>query len=126
MRRVDGDEAPSRIPLARGVDRGANLGRVMRVVIDDGHAATLAEDLETARGTAEVGARSAPRSAGVDPGVLRKDQRRACVLRVVESREGEHGPRSGGAVMPLHRELLHAVLVVARSTIRQSLAGFVP
>ena len=67
VRCVDGDEAPSRVALPRGVDRGADLGGVMRVVVDDGHAATLAEDLETASRTAEIGAGVPPPSSRSTP-----------------------------------------------------------
>src|ERR1700686_1169696 len=89
VRCVDGDEAASRVALPRGVDGGADLGRMVRVVVDDRHARNLAEDLKAARGAAEVRAR-AHRDRRFNTGELGEDERRAGVLRVMEPRERKH------------------------------------
>ena len=100
---------PYRSP--RGVDRCADLGRMVRVVVDDRHARNLAEDLKAARGPAEVRAcRRGDR--WVDAGGGGEDQRRARVLRVVQTRKGQqHVERFRRP--PLHLEPLHALLLMS-------------
>ena len=68
VRRVDGDDAPPRVPQPRGRDGGLHLGRMVGVVVDDGDPVDLAADLEAARRPPERGARarrSLQRRAGV-------------------------------------------------------------
>src|SRR5580704_18412204 len=81
----------------------------MRVVVDDGHARRLAEDLKPACRAAEIRARG-NRDGGIDAGILREDQRRAGVLRVVETRKGEHDVERR-LPASLDKEPLHAVLL---------------
>ena len=55
MRLEERDDAALRIAAARGVERGADLRRMMRVVVDDERAVVVAENLEAAVDAEELG-----------------------------------------------------------------------
>ena len=55
MRLERGDDASTRIGRARRLQRRGDLGRVMRVVVDDDHARDVAEALKPAIDAAELG-----------------------------------------------------------------------
>ena len=74
----EGHEPPVGIGLARGGQRGLELGRVMGVVVHDGHAAEFAEPIE----------------APPDPAELRQRLER----RLRMSSQSDHDTHSGGGV----------------------------
>src|SRR4051812_40564785 len=55
MRLEQSNDAALRIAAARGIERGADLGRMMRVVVDDKRAVVIAEDLKAPVDAEELG-----------------------------------------------------------------------
>src|SRR5438067_9690616 len=95
--RLEEDEDAARLPLARSRDRGGDLARMMRVVVDDRHPACLADELETAADPSETrqrGLRLPTRHAGE----LECDERGRGVAAIVLAREREL--ERGGVELP--------------------------
>ena len=76
------DDATLRVAAARGVERGADLGGMMRVVVDDQRAGIVAEDLETAVDAEELGQRGGG-DVPVDAELARHGDRGERVAHVV-------------------------------------------
>ena len=88
MRLKQRDDAALRIAAARGVERGPDLGRMMRVVVDDQRAVVVAEDLEAAIDAEELGDAGGDR-VGADAELARDRDRGQRVAHVVLARHEE-------------------------------------
>ena len=89
MRLEERDDATVGIAAARGVERRADLGRMMRVVVDDDRAEVVAEDLEAAVDAEELRQRGARSSRPGCRGARPTRDRRERVQHVVLARDEE-------------------------------------
>ena len=87
VRLEDGDQAGG-VEFAQGRKRGADLGRVMGVVVVDTDPAPLALHLEPAPDPAEVGQRRSG-AIEVEPRGRKRGKRRPSVQHVMRPRYGE-------------------------------------
>ena len=76
VRLEDRDQA-LRLERARGLQRGAHLGRMVRVVVEDAHPAALSPQLEAPAGRLGSRPASAPPARGRSPPARRRRARRA-------------------------------------------------
>src|SRR3954452_6941765 len=82
MRLKERDDAPFRIAAARRVERRFDLGRMMRVVVDDERAVVIAEDLKAAIDAEEFG-NAGGGGVGADAELARDRDRGERVAHVV-------------------------------------------
>ena len=121
---LERDDQPSREPLARGVQRGADLFGMMAVVVDHEHPTLLALHLEAAMDAAEL-LESAAGTAEGDLELRRRRERRQGVERVMPSGHVQPhrpdlpsvAPDLEGRLQSLHPELARLPVGLGRRTV---------